>query len=289
MNRNTRTLIVVVVAVVVAGLATFGVYRAIQRMPVREVEVAHTFVIVATRPLAMGVRLAAADLKVVPWPSRAPLTGAHATVDEVVNRGVISAVLENEPVTDAKLAPLEAGAGLPPTIPPGMRAISVRVNEVVGVAGFVVPGTHVDLYVTLKRQAESETRIVVSNVQVLTAGTRYDQEKAKSGEAMPSSVVTLLMTPEDAERTVLASSEGQIMLALRNPLDAAPTATRGTRTGSLFVGEDTHVAAPPAPSRPKVVAPPAPVAAPITPPSLPPPPYVVEAIRGAKRSTEAIH
>jgi len=290
MNRNTRTLIVLVVAIVVAGLATFGVYRAIQRMPVREVEVAHTFVIVATRPLAMGVRLAAADVKVVPWPSRSPLAGAHATVDEVVNRGVISPVLENEPVTDAKLAPLEAGAGLPPTIPPGMRAISVRVNEVVGVAGFVVPGTHVDLFVTLKRQTESETRIVVSNVQVLTAGTRYDQEKAKLGEAMPSSVVTLLMTPEDAERTVLASAEGQIMLALRNPLDAAATATRGTRTGSLFVGEETRVAAPVAPSRPKAVAPPpAPVAAPIVPPPLPPPPYMVEAIRAAKRSSEAIH
>jgi pilus assembly protein CpaB len=290
MNRNTRTLIVLLVAIVVAGLATFGVYRAIQRMPVREVEVAHTFVIVATRPLAMGARLSAADVKVVPWPSRAPLAGAHATVGDVVNRGVIAPVLENEPVTDAKLAPLEAGAGLPPTIPPGMRAISVRVNEVVGVAGFVVPGTHVDLYVTLKRQTESETRIVVSNVQVLTAGTRYDQEKAKSGEAMPSSVVTLLMSPEDAERTVLASSEGQIMLALRNPLDAAATATHGTRTGSLFVEEETRVApAPAAPSRPKVVAPPAPVAQPIAPPPLPPPPYVVEAIRAAKRSTEAVH
>jgi pilus assembly protein CpaB len=289
MNRNTRTLIVLLVAIAVAGLATFGVYRAIQRMPVREVEVAHTYVIVATRPLAMGARLSASDVKVVPWPSRAPLAGAHAKVDEVVNRGVISAVLENEPVTDAKLAPLEAGAGLPPTIPPGMRAISVRVNEVVGVAGFVVPGTHVDLYVTLKQKTESETRIVVSNVQVLTAGTRYDQEKAKSGEAMPSSVVTLLMTPEDAERTVLASSEGQIMLALRNPLDAAATATRGTRTGSLFVGEETRVAAPVAPSRPKAAAPPAPVAAPIVPPPLPPPPYIVEAIRAAKRSSETIH
>ena len=98
-----------------------------------------------------------------------------------MNRGVIASVLENEPVTEAKLAPLEAGAGLPPTIPPGMRAISVRVNEVVGVAGFVVPGTHVDVFVTLKRQTDSETRIVVSNVQVLTAGTRYDQEKAKAG------------------------------------------------------------------------------------------------------------
>jgi pilus assembly protein CpaB len=286
MNRNTRTLVVLLVALVVAGLATFGVYRAVQRMPVREVEVAHTYVLVATRPLPMGVRLAAADVKVVPWPSRAPLAGAHATADEVVNRGVIAPILENEPVTEVKLAPLEAGAGLPPTIPPGMRAISVRVNEVVGVAGFVVPGTHVDVFVTLKRQTESETRIVVSNVQVLTAGTRYDQEKAKAGEAMPSSVVTLLLTPEDAERTVLASAEGQVMLALRNPLDVALTATAGTRSDSLF-GEPRRVVAPVAPPRPRAVAA-VPVPPPPPPPS-PPPPYVVEAIRAAKRSAEAIH
>ncbi len=288
MNRNTRTLLaVLLVAVVVAGLATFGVYRAVQRMPVREVEVAHTYVLIATRALPMGVRLAASDVKVVPWPSRTPLAGAHATPDEVVNRGVIAPILENEPVTEVKLAPLEAGAGLPPTIPPGMRAISVRVNEVVGVAGFVVPGTHVDVFVTLKRQSDSETRIVVSNVQVLTAGTRYDQEKAKSGEAMPSSVVTLLLTPEDAERTVLASAEGQVMLALRNPLDVALTATAGTRSDSLF-GEPRRVAPPVAPSRPKAVAV-APAPPPLPPPPSAPPPYVVEAIRAAKRSAETIH
>jgi pilus assembly protein CpaB len=288
MNRNTRTLIVLLVAVIVAGLATFGVYRAIQHMPVREVEVAHTYVVVATRPLAMGARLSGGDLKVVPWPSRSPLEGSHAAVDEIVNRGVIAPVLENEPVTDAKLAPLEAGAGLPPTIPPGMRAISVRVNEVVGVAGFVVPGTHVDVFVTLKRQNDTETRIVVSNVQVLTAGTRYDQEKAKTGEAMPSSVVTLLLTPEDAERTVLASTEGQVMLALRNPLDAALTATAGTRSGSLFGEQQQRVAAPAPASRPKAAVVAAPPPAPPALPPPPPPPYVVEAIRAAKRSTEPI-
>jgi pilus assembly protein CpaB len=223
----------------------------------------------------------------VPWPSRTPLAGAHAKTEEVVDRGVIAPVLENEPVTESKLAPLEAGAGLPPTIPPGMRAISVRVNEVVGVAGFVVPGTHVDVFVTLKRQNDSETRIVVSNVQVLTAGTRYDQEKAKAGEAMPSTVVTLLLTPADAERTVLASSEGQVMLALRNPLDAASTATAGTRTASLF-GEQPRVAAPVSAVRSKAAPVATPVAVPPPAPPPPPPPYVVEAIRAAKRSTEPI-
>jgi pilus assembly protein CpaB len=283
MNRNTRTLIVLVVAVAVAGLATFGVYRALQRMPVREVEVAHTYVVVAAKPLAMGARLGAGDLKVVPWPSRTPLEGAHATADEVVNRGVIAPVLENEPVTESKLAALEAGAGLPPTIPPGMRAISVRVNEVVGVAGFVVPGTHVDVFVTLKRQNDSETRAPLFKTQCHERASPQ-WLATDAGQAMPSSVVTLLLTPEDAERTVLASSEGQVMLALRNPLDAASTATAGTRTNGLF-GEQPRAVPVDQPVRRKLAA--AAPAAPVPPPA-PPAPYVVEAIRAAKRSAETI-
>ena len=117
-----------------------------------------------------------------------------------------------------------------------MRAISVKVNEVIGVAGFVVPGTRVDVMVTLtgrQQQQESVTRVVVSNVQVLTAGTNFDQEKAKDGKPIPSTVVTLLVRPEDGERIALAASEGQIMLALRNPLDTAQTMTTGVRTTAL--------------------------------------------------------
>lgn len=282
MSRNTRTLIVLLVAVVTAAFASFGVYQAIERMPVRQVEVSHTFVVAAARALPMGTRVSAEDLKVVAWPDSAPVPGSFSKVELVVDRGVIAPVQENEPVTAAKLAPLEAGAGLPPTIPPGMRAISVRVNEVVGVAGFTLPGTRVDVFVTLQRQPDSLTRVVVSNVQVLTAGTRYDQEQSKSGEALPSSVVTLLLTPEDAERVVLASSEGQIMLALRNPLDVAPTTTVGTRTASLF-GEAPQVPRP-VQVRKVVVAPaPPPVAAPA-----PPPVYTVETIRAAKRGEETV-
>src|SRR4029079_641200 len=151
---------------------------------------------------------------------------------------VIVPISENEPLTEAKLAPIGSGAGLPPTITEGMRAISVRVNEVIGVAGFVIPGTRVDVLVTLKTPEKgnaSETRVVLSNVQVLTAGTRYDQERApKEGKPIPTTVVTLLLTPEDAEKITLASEEGRIMLALRNPLDTAPTKTEGTRMSALM-------------------------------------------------------
>jgi pilus assembly protein CpaB len=173
-----------------------------------------------------------------------------------------------------------------------MRAISVRVNEVVGVAGFVVPGTIVDVLVTVRtsngNQDEPMTRAVVSKVTVLTAGTKFDQEKSKNGEPIPTSVVTLLLTPEDAGRVVLATSEGQIMLTLRNPLDQEPTSTAPTRTATLFGGAPPPppraVAERPARPRPVVVAAPPPVVAPPPPPK----PYTVEAIRGAKRTEETV-
>jgi pilus assembly protein CpaB len=242
--------------------------------------------VVASRPLAAGTKITAADVKLVPWPAKGKVPGSFDKVEDVVDRGVIAAVLPNEPLAETKLAPTKAGAGLPPTIPQGMRAISVRVNEVVGVAGFVTPGTHVDVLVTLKQADANVTRVVVSNVQVLTAGTKLDANKDKPSEAIPSSVVTLLLTPGDAERVVLAANEGQIMLTLRNPLDVEPTTTPGTRVASLF-GEAPPPSLPAsaAPVRPRVreVAPPPPAA-----PPPPPPPYSVEAIRGAKRSQETL-
>src|SRR5215831_6395205 len=161
MDRTTRTIIVVGVAVLVAAIASFGVYRAIQQMPVREVEVRSLYQVVASRDMQMGTLLTQNDVKLVPWPASSPVPGGFATTDKVLNRGLISGVVENEPLTESKLAPIEAGAGLPPSITEGMRALSIRVNEVVGVAGFVVPGTHVDVLVTLSEgQSDSMTRVV---------------------------------------------------------------------------------------------------------------------------------
>jgi pilus assembly protein CpaB len=167
-----------------------------------------------------------------------------------------------------------------------MRAISVKVNEVVGVAGFVVPGTRVDVMVTLPGKAQSEdstTRVVVSNAQVLTAGTRYDQEKAKDGAPIPSTVVTLLVTPDDGERVALAASEGQIMLTLRNPLDQDATATKGVRTAGLF-GQPAPVPVKARSTSRGPARPVAPIAVVVAPPSV----YTVEAFRGAKRSEEIV-
>lgn len=286
MNRNTRTLIVVLIAVACAGAATFLVYRAIQQRPIQQVQIPQVQVVVAARSLQTGAQLAGGDVKLIGWPGDAVVPGAFNRVEDVINRGVLTEVAENEPLTASKLAAPGAGAGLPPVITPGMRAISVRVNEVVGVAGFVTPGNRVDVFVTLKQGDSTLTKVVLSNVQVLTAGTKYEQDKSRSGEAIPSTVVTLLLTPEDAERVVLAATEGQIMLALRNPLDVEPTKTTGTRLTALYQGADAPVPVAPRPApRPRTVV------APPPPPPPPPPepkPYTVETIRGAKRTEEAI-
>jgi pilus assembly protein CpaB len=196
----------------------------------------------------------------------------------------MTALQENEPLTQGKLAPAGSGGGLPPSIPQGMRAISVKVNEVIGVAGFVAPGTNVDVVVTIRAGSEgSMSRVVVSNVQVVTVGTRSDQLNAKDGKQTASSVVTLMVTPDDAERIALASAEGQIILTLRNPLDTLPTTTEGTRMASL-IGKTS----PPPPvvrkaaASTRVLAPPPPPEEPAK--KL----YEVEAIRAAKRTEEIV-
>lgn len=288
MNRRYRHLVVLMIAVVTAAIASFAVYRAILHMPGRAAEAPHQSVVVAAHSMAIGTELTERDVKLVAWPSGSPVPGAIGDVKTVVKHGLLTAVLENEPITVNKVASMDAGAGLPPAIPRGMRAMSVKVNDVIGVAGFVVPGTRVDVVVTIRRTTDSMTRTAASNVQVLTAGTRLDQGKpesdAKTGNA--STVVTLIVSPQDAERIALAQAEGEIMLVLRNPLDNDPTVTPGVRTASLLGPEEAApapvVKAPPAPRRAPVVAAPPPVEAP------PATPRTVEAIRAAKRTEEVI-
>ena len=283
MNRRNRTLIVLLVAVAIASGATYFVYRAIIRIPVRQVEVASVFVAVAAENLPLGTRLTKEQIKVVGWPSSSPVQGSFASPDSLVGRGLIQPVHANEPLTETKLAPIEAGAGLPPSIPPGMRALSVRVNDVIGVAGFTTPGTRVDVLVTLNRAEVSMSRAVVSNVQVLTAGTLFDQEQSKDGKAIPSAVVTLMVTPDDAERIVLAQNSGAIMLVLRNPLDIVPTDTKGVRLASLMASPDDPPVVKVKNGQARVVVP-KPVEVIAEPPKM----YQVEAIRAAKRSEEVV-
>jgi pilus assembly protein CpaB len=258
MNRQKRHLVVLVVAVATATIASVGVYRAVDRMPVREVPLAHQSVVVAARALPMGTQLTERDVKVVAWPASSPLAGAYGAVADVVNRPLVVAVLENEPLVPTKLASREAGSGLPSAIPRGMRAISVKVNDVIGVAGFIQPGSRVDLMVTMRRREDSVTRTVAGNVQVMSAGTRQEQQKQPlpdlKSTPTATTVVTLMVTPGDAERIALAQSEGQIMLVLRNPLDGETATTTGVQTAALL-GQPESTPAPvktSAPRRPAV-------------------------------------
>lgn len=289
--KQHRTLIVMTVAVITAGLAALGVYQAVQRLPVRKVEMETVPVVVATRAIPLGTRLTTDDLKVVAWPARTQMPGAFSNVPALLDRGVIAPIGPNEPVTAMRVAGPESGAGLPPIIPAGMRAISVRVNEVVGVAGFVLPGTRVDVLVAVgddgdeSNRKQPMARTVVNNVQVLTAGTRYDQEESKTGKPQRSTVVTLAVLPADGERIALASNEGQLSLVLRNPLDVDAADTAGIKLAALMKGTGPEPVLD-VPKR-KMVPAKKPVAAAPAPPV--PQIYKVEAIRAAKRTEEAVN
>jgi pilus assembly protein CpaB len=284
MTRRIRTVVVITVALVMATAASYAVYGAVTKMPVREVEVAHRYLVVAAESLPIGTRITKDHVKLVAWPKSSAIPGTFESIDAVVGRGLTSSVLENEPISEARIAPTGSGAGLPPAIPQGMRAISVKVDEVVGVAGFVVPGTHVDVIVTIGSRGlhEQSSRVVVSNVTVLTAGTRYDQEEAKDGKPIRSTVVTLLVKPEDAEKVALAESEGEILLTLRNPLDTSTVTTTGIKLGAL-IGQSAPVEIHRRAVAPAVRREPAPPVA-----ALEAPVYTVEAIKAAKRTQEAV-
>jgi pilus assembly protein CpaB len=208
--------------------------------------------------------------------------GSFTDPQALIGRGLIQPVTTNEAVLPSKLAPVEAGAGLPPVIPEGMRAVSVRVNDVIGVAGYVLPGTRVDVVATMsptQQPTDMTSKVVLTNVLVLAAGTRIEQD-AEENRPVAVSVVTLLVDPVEAERVTLASTEGKIQLALRNPLDQTAPSTPGIKPPALVGGVPPArtIARAAAPVRVAAAAP-APAA-----PALP----TVEVIRGDKRAHEVV-
>ena len=235
MSRS-RIFTVFVIALLAGGGLAYGTYDYLQNVPVKTITVPTKRVVVANAPIALGSELRRDDLTTVEWPANAVPEGAFDDPATLVGRGLIDSVVRNEPILSGKLASKEAGSGLPPIIPQGMRAMSVRVNEVIGVAGYVLPGTHVDVVVTASpnnRIEDTVSKVVLSKVQVLTAGTRLEQD-SKDKKPIQVTVVTLLVTPEQAERLTLASTEGKIQLALRNPLDVESPETPGIKPGILL-------------------------------------------------------
>jgi pilus assembly protein CpaB len=277
-------LIAMTVAILVGLAASMFVYQQLQQAAVaKPIEMQR--LVVAALPLPLGTRLQPEHLRTVPWPADEPIPGMYTRIEEPVNRALLTNVIENEPILEGKLAPLDAGGGLPATIPEGMRALSVSVNDVVAVAGFVTPGTMVDVLVTGSVGSggnQSITRTILENIRVLAAGQRIEQNQ--DGEPQTVPVITLLVTPEQANVLTMASTEGRIQLALRNTIDTKRMEPSPVLRTSLF-GIPRAPAPRPGPqrrTRPRTAAPePAP-----QPPPPPPPSFVVEVIHGDKRESK---
>jgi pilus assembly protein CpaB len=272
MNR-IRIFIVLFLALGLGGTFALATYRYIQNRPVEKVSLPTTPVVVAGADLALGAELRKEDLRTIAWPADAVPAGSFNDPKDLVGRGLIQSMVQNEAVLPAKLAPVGSGAGLPPVIPEGKRAVSVRVNDVVGVAGYVLPGTHVDVLATISptnQDTDMTSKVVLTNVLVLASGTKIEQD-VENNKPISVSVVTLMVDPLEAERLTLASTEGKIQLALRNPLDKTAPPTPGIQPPVLLGYQGAR--RPVAPSR---------VAA------APPPPPTVEVIRGDKRSQEVL-
>ena len=191
-------------------------------------------VVLSNRYLPVGSVVTERDVKVVSWPGDAVPIGYIRSVKDAVGRGVITPVAENEPLLATKMSTKDAGGGLPIIIRDGMRAVSVRVDEVIGVAGFVLPGTRVDVMLTLDKSPERPqaiTKTLLQNVQTLAAGQSVTRDK--EGKPQTVTVITLLVSPDDAELLALASKEGRLQLALRNTLDTLAVTTSGARADKL--------------------------------------------------------
>lgn len=283
---NKRFISVLIFAFVVAGGATLLFYRLIANRLSAAPKPVTAQVIVASRNLNVGTLIRDPDVSAADWAGPIPQR-AISKKEDIVGRGVVSTIYQGEPVQDSRLAPKGAGAGLAATIPPGMRAVAVRVNEIIGVAGFVVAGMRVDVLISGFPPGTPPTvgtlsRTLLQNIEVLSAGQNI--QKDAEGKPISVPVVNLLVTPEQAETLSLASTETKIQLILRNPLDTTFTKTSGTAVASLFSGvkyaapgpEPVKRAAQP---RPKQIA-----RAAVLPVVKERPPAVVEVIQGGHRT-----
>ena len=282
-----RFFLVLALALVAGGTFAFGTYQYMQAAPAAATtgNVKTVSVLVAASDMDLGAEVRREDLRAIQWPADAVPMGAFSNPDDVVGRGLIQPVAQNEVFLPVKLAAKEAGAGLPPIIPEGYRALSVRVNDVVGVAGYVLPGTRVDVVATVnptQRPEDVQTKVILTNVQVLTAGTKIERDEAE-GKPLAVSVVTLLVDPGQAERLTLASTEGKIQLALRNPTDKTAPSTGGIRPGALMAGGGSYAPRPVLKSGTAAVA-----RALNAPAPRPESAATVEIIRGDKRAQEVV-
>ena len=267
---NKRFFGVLIFAFVVAAGGGILTYRQlISRAPATKAAAPMNQIVVASHDMEAGAVVRDEDVRLADWQGAIP-AGANAHPQEFVGRGVMTAIYAREPMIETRLAPKGAGGGLASMIPEGMRAFAVRVNDVVGVAGFVTPGMRVDVLINGNSPAGNPqlgtlARTLMQNVEVLSAG--QDIKKDSEGKPMLSQVVTLLVTPEQAEKLSLAVNQTTIQLVLRNPVDRKVSEAPGSALAYLFTGVTAKppVAAQTGAAAPKPARPPAPVVAAATP------------------------
>lgn len=271
MNR-TRMLVLALFSLALSAVIALFAYRFLQARLSSEM----TTIVVATQRLPLGTRLAPEHLRVVSWPKSSLMAGSFSDSKELVGRGVVVPLSPGELLLEGKLAPKEAGAGLSSAIPEGMRAVAVKVDPVTAVGGFVLPGTHVDIILTGspdERGGKDTSKVILEYVRVLSAGTSLQDEDGKPRDVP---VVTLLVSPAEAQKLALASADGKLQLALRNPLDQRQENPEAVRKESLFRGPSTLTeAAPVAAPRPRAARP--------LPAATPARVFTVEIIQGQKR------
>jgi pilus assembly protein CpaB len=289
-----RLVIVLMFALVIAGAASALLYRLISSQ-LSANRTATTQVVVAGRNLASGELIKDGDVKMADFAGTPPV-GTLVSVDKAINRGVVDPIYQGEAVVDSRLAAPGAGAGLAATIPQGMRAVAVRVNDIVGVAGFVTPGSHVDILIAGNPpggsgSAGTVTKTLLQNMTVLSAGQNI--QKDAEGKPVSVPVVNVLVTPEQAEILSLASNDARIQLVLRNPTDKEESKTHGTALAYLFSGlkppsdaaksDAVKAGAAAAPRQVRKPAPPPPPPPKPEPEKVAPPPITVEVIHGSRR------
>lgn len=235
--NSKRLFLVLLMALTSGGLAS---YLSMARMA-RPAEAAPApapsmAVMVTARPLVPGTMIQATDLKQVPWPGDTPPSGLFTREEEVVGRVLTVALQPDEPILASLLAEEGSASGLPGLIPDGMRAISVSVDEVVGVNGFVGPGARVDVIATMEVDvgtgSEAISRVVLQDVEVLASGHQLQADP--NGTPQQANVATLLVSPGDAEELVLATHRGRVQLVLRGNRDRTEVATPGVRTSAMM-------------------------------------------------------
>jgi pilus assembly protein CpaB len=213
-------------------------------------------IVVAAMDLPLATTLKLEHLELVDWPQNARPPGTFIDPKAVVGRVLMSRLVRAEPVLSSKLAAREAGSGLAALVPKDMRAASVRVDDVVGVAGFIHPEDRVDVIVTIRPQqgqAEPESKVILQNVKVLAVGKQIEVEDKNRGKALPVTVATLLVTPEQSERLALAATQGKLLLTLRSWTDEDEVATAGVVAADLLDGKRALAEAPKAKNDGKTV------------------------------------